>query len=405
MLNVDSAIEKIRRLVEPLSETEVIAATDSLGRVASKAVTTPIALPPFDCSAMDGYAIASNAGGSVTPKKYRIVGESAAGHPFASKLNPGDCTRIFTGAAVPAGTFSVVLQEDVQVNDDYIHFEDDVVAGENIRIAGLDIAKNATLIPTGTVVSPYALGWFAACGISELEVTRKVRVAVFSTGDELVSPGDELRYGQIYDSNRDSLKALLARSSIEMVDLGRLPDQYVAVKEALKHAASMCDIIVTSGGVSVGDADFVRPAVEAIGKLDFWNIALKPGKPLAVGRIDEAMFFGLPGNPVSTIVTYLLFVDPVLDRLARAPWRMPKKFKATLEGEIQHRRGRREFQRGFMRVESGELHVKPTGDQSSNRLATFHGCNCMIVVPENENNLANGATIEIMLLHNGAHLY
>lgn len=405
MLNVDVAIEKLKGLVRPLTESEVVGIEDSVGRVTSTAVTAPVSLPPFDCSAMDGYAVAVNADGILAPGRYRIVGESSAGHPFSSSLRSGECTRIYTGAAVPRGACAVVLQENVQRDSNQIRFDVEIQPGDNIRTAGLDIEEGSTLIPAATTVTPFARGWFAACGITEIEVARKIRVAVFSTGDELVSPGVELQHGQIYDSNRDSIKALMARSSIEILDLGQLPDDYNAVEAALKLASDMSDIIVTSGGVSVGDADFVRPAVEAIGELDFWNIALKPGKPLAVGRIGSAMFFGLPGNPVSTIVTYLLFVDPVIDRLSGGPWRTPSKFKAILDGRVRHRRGRREFQRGAMRHESDGLYVQPTGDQSSNRLATFHGCNCIIIVPEEDDDLSNGSTVEIMLLNNETRLY
>ena len=404
MLNVDIAIQKLAAMIAPLPGTEVVDVADSVGRTAAREVTTPISLPPFDSSAMDGYAIACNASGEVAPGSYQVVGTSAAGHPFDEALRAGECVRIFTGAAIPEGGEAVVLQEDIERKDDHIDFEEQISPGDNIRYAGLDIAAGAALIDAGTTVSPFARGWFAACGITQVEVTRKVRVALFSTGDELVEAGRNLEHGQIYDSNRESLKALVDRSAVEIQDLGCLPDDFDATKETLDQTAKKADVIVTSGGVSVGDSDFVRPAVEALGSLEFWNIALKPGKPLAVGRIGDALFFGLPGNPVSTIVTYMLFVEPAISRLSGAAWPEPQKFDAVLEGEIRHRQGRREYQRGFMRTVNAKLHVSPTGDQSSNRLATFHGCNCIIVVPETRDDLTTGTNVEILLLKNGSLL-
>ena len=250
------------------------------------------------------------------------------------------------------------------------------------------------------------LAWFAACGIQTVRVFAKVRVGIFSTGDELADAGSALGPGQIYDSNRFALAALMTHRAVDLTDLGRLPDDPEPIPATLVDAAKHQDVIVTSGGVSVGDADYVRDVVASLGDLDFWRVALKPGKPLAVGRIDRALFFGLPGNPVSTIVTYLLFVAPAIDQLSGTAPRQPIPVPAKLARPIAHRQGRREYVRAEISSVHGDVVATPTGDQSSNRLSTFAEANGLIVVPEAVADLDAGTTVEVLLISDtSGHLW
>ena len=397
MLTVDEATQKLRGLLHKVDGTENIPIEEALGRTLAEAIPAPLDLPPFDSSAMDGYALGGD-GKAKKNQSFKVVGESLAGHPSVRPLLEGEACRIFTGAAIPPDARSVVIQEDTRRAGDEITIKDPVETGDNVRIAGMDIAKGEQLAAEGDVLTPFAIGWLAACGISSVRVTRKIRVGVFSTGDELADPGLPLKPGQIYESNRMSLAMLMKSKAVELVDIGRLPDDYQLIKRSIEKITNEIDMLVTSGGVSVGDADFVRPVVEAIGNLEFWNIALKPGKPLAIGKVGRALFFGLPGNPVSTIVTYLLFVAPAIDGLSGSAWKAPTSFQAKLSGTIKHRAGRREYQRGIFTTDGATIVVAPTGDQSSNRLASFHHCNCLILVPAERDNIDDGESVEIHLL-------
>ncbi|MFP6796513.1 MAG: gephyrin-like molybdotransferase Glp [Pseudomonadales bacterium] len=396
MLNVDDALRKLSDLTSPVSDTETIPLNEAKGRVVASDIAAPMDLPPFDASAMDGYALhardLSHDGGLV------VVGECRAGHVYQDSLVPGTVVRIFTGAPVPNGAAAVVIQEDVERSGNQIRIRASIDAGENIRLRGHDIAKTQLLAESGARLDAYKISWLAACGVTHVPTVRRIRVALFSTGDELVDPGTPLGPGQIYDANRTALRELVSERPVEVLDLGALPDDPQAIKRALETASKTADLLVTSGGVSVGDADYVRAAVEQTGSLDFWKIALKPGKPLAVGRVGKALFFGLPGNPVSTIITYLLFVAPTIDRLCGVPDSAPYRLPAVLQGTIEHHRGRREYVRGIFQVDGNRVTVAPTGDQSSNRLATFANANCLIVVPEHIDGVEVGSAVDIVLL-------
>ena len=360
-------------------------------------MSAPISLPPFEASAMDGYAVRSE---DCRNKETHlsVVGSSFAGVPYEGSVPQGSTVRIFTGAAVPKDCDAVILQEDVLRKNDRIETQTDVSPGENVRHTGTDIREGALLLKAGTKLSAFEIAWLAACGVQSVTTTRKVQIAVFSTGDELQDPGQPLTYGQIYDSNRQSLKAMLVNQPVSIVDLGRLPDNQDQIERTLQEVSDKVDIIVTSGGVSVGDADYVRPAVQKLGQLSFWNVALKPGKPIAVGRVGKAWFFGLPGNPVSAVVTYLLFVTPALDRLSGAPVLTPSTLPATLTQALSHTKGRREYQRGWLSRVDDQLFVSQTGDQSSNRLSSLVAANCLIIVPESRGVLPKGTLVDVLLL-------
>ena len=396
MLNVDDALRKLGDLTSPVLDTEVIPLTESKGRVVASAIDAPMDLPPFDASAMDGYALHAN--DLNQDGELAVVGESRAGHVCQDSVAPGTAIRIFTGAPIPRGTSAVVIQEDVERHGDQIRFRASLEIGENIRSRGHDIAKTQLLAKGGDRLDAYKISWLAACGVTNVTAVRRIRVALFSTGDELIDPGTPLGPGQIYDANRTALRELVSERPVEVLDLGALPDNPQAINRALETAVETADVVVTSGGVSVGDADYVKDVVAQAGSLDFWKIALKPGKPLAVGRVGKALFFGLPGNPVSTIITYLLFVAPTIDRLCGMSDNTPYRLPAILQETIEHHQGRREYVRGVFGMNDDRVTVSPTGDQSSNRLATFANANCLIVVPEQTDDIKAGSIVDIVLL-------
>ena len=384
--------------MKPVSGVETMPTAQALGRIAAADVRAPIDLPPFRSSAMDGYAVRAadiDAAGAI---ELAVAGQSAAGHPSSLRVAGRRALRIFTGAMMPAGADAVVLQEDVERRGDTIAIAEQPRPGQHVRERGHDVARGETLVARGDRLGAYALAWLTACGVAEVEVMRRVRVAIFATGDELADPGAALGPGQIYDSNRFALLKLMADLPVTPFDLGRLPDNREAIRRALQDAAGNADLVIASGGVSVGDADFVKAVVEEVGTLDFWRIALKPGKPLAVGTVGGATFFGLPGNPVSTIVTFLLFVVPAIVTRAGGVPRDHLKVPAALGCDIAHTRGRREYQRGRVVSEGGRLVVTPTGDQGSNRLATFSGANCLIEVPEDRGGLQAGEQVQLLML-------
>ena len=401
MLNPDAAYRKLIASIEPIDGGETVASRDALGRFAAEDIMAPVDLPPFDASAMDGYAVAARDLDATAPFEMRVVGASLAGTPAEVRVGGRDAARIFTGAVLPEGADAIILQEDTERRGDTVIVNESPRPGQHVRTQGHDIARGATVVAAGARLDAYRLSWLTACGIGRVAVKPRVRVAVFATGDELVDVGEPLGPGQIYESNRFALLRLMSDLPVDLTDLGRLPDDPEATRAALARAARDMDCVVTSGGVSVGDADYVRDAVQAVGRLDFWRIALKPGKPLAVGKIGRADFFGLPGNPVSTIVTFMLFVVPAIIKRGGGMPEPPLRVPARLAHDVRHTKGRREYQRGLVANQDGRLVVSATGDQSSNRLATFDGANCLIEVPEDRAGLRTGDPVSILLLEHG----
>ena len=405
LLNVDVVFRNLARIASRVAEEEDVGLEAAVGRVAAADIVAPIDLPPFDNSAMDGYAVDATGLQHAAAKELAVIDQSTAGHPAGRAVSAGKAIRIFTGAVLPAGADAVVLQEDVIRTGNMVTFTEPVRVGQHVRRRGTDITAGDLLCRAGKKLSAYDLSWLAACGIATVRVARRIRVAVFSTGDELADAGAPLKMGQIYDSNRFALKSLLREKAVQVMDLGCVPDDRAKIRATLQEASAQADLVVTSGGVSVGDADFVKDVVAEVGEIAFWRVALKPGKPLAVGRIGKALFFGLPGNPASTIVTYLLFVAPTVDLLAGERPMPPLAMPATVLEPIVHAKGRREYMRGTARVESGRLVVATTGDQGSNRLATFANANCLVVISEAVDGLQAGDTVPIILLPGeAAHL-
>jgi len=345
---------------------------------------------------MDGFAVcASNLTGN-RPFEIPVVGTSFAGHPYADRADPGSAVRIFTGAAMPEGFDAVAIQEDCEILDDVVRIGVNITAGDNVRQIGHDIGNGERIVSRGQVLTPFTVGWLAACGHTHVPVIAQPKVAIFSTGDELREPGSTLAPGQIYDSNRHLLAALLAGLPVEVLDLGALPDDKQATRAGLEAAAAEADVLLTSGGVSVGDADFVTAVLDEIGKLDIWRLNIKPGKPLAYGRLGHSLFFGLPGNPVSTAVTFLLIARPAILQLCGAEGWESARHSAKLSEPIRHKPGREEYQRGMVVTGNDGTRVAVTGDQSSNRLASFSNANCLIRIPKESGDLPIGTEVTVL---------
>jgi len=361
LLSVDEALETLLDGAKPVSETEQVPTMAAVGRVLAKAQTSTMDVPPMDNSAMDGYAIRLSDLNS-SEKKLKIAQRIPAGS-VGKPLEPGTAARIFTGAPVPAGADAIVMQEHCSVSGDVVTLNKVPKKGEWIRLAASDIRKGGTVLAAGKRLLPQDTGLAASVGIKTLPVFRKVRLGLFFTGDELVMPGDPLPPGRIYNSNRFTLNGLAAAFGCEVRDYGIVPDRLDATREVLRRAAGENDIIVTSGGVSVGDEDHVKPAVEAEGSLLMWKIAMKPGRPLAFGTIKNSFFIGLPGNPVSSFVTFLIFVRPFLLKTQGQTDVAPRAIDARADFDWPEPDARREFLRVKWNAQGG-LELYPTQDSA-----------------------------------------
>ncbi|MDH5357287.1 MAG: bifunctional molybdopterin-guanine dinucleotide biosynthesis adaptor protein MobB/molybdopterin molybdotransferase MoeA [Gammaproteobacteria bacterium] len=394
-LSVSDAKQRISNLVSTLTAWEKLNLRDSLGRILHKPIISPINVPPHNNSAMDGYAIQS---ADITPDSFTVqqVGIAFAGQPFNGNIQRGECIRIMTGAMMPTDCDTVIMQEQVETNGNTITIHGKHQHGQNVRSAGEDLKTGETILSEGHKITAADLGLIASLGIGEITVKRRLRVAFFSTGDELRSIGEALEEGQIYDSNRYTLYGMLKRLNVNMLDMGVVPDQKQTLKEALQQAAEQADVVITSGGVSVGEADYVKEILAELGHVDFWKIAMKPGRPLAFGKINDALFFGLPGNPVSVMVTFYQFVSAALQQLAGEPVQPKLVMQVPCVSTIKKRAGRFEFQRGILfEDEQGDLKVKTTGEQGSGILRSMSEANCFILLDENCEGISPNSTVTV----------
>ncbi len=381
LLPLADALEKISSSLTATTAIETVPLRQSLGRILADNIHSPIDIPPHRNSAMDGYALRSD---EITDgnRQLELIGTSWAGKPWQGEIQSGQCIRIFTGAVVPASLDCVVMQEKIERNNNIVTFPFPSISGNNIRLPGEDIRQGEQLLELGKQLTPADLGIVASMGISEIKIKQKLRVAFFSTGDELKSVGDSLSEGDIYDSNRYSLYGMLKRLNVELLDMGVIPDDRQAVADAFLVAAENSDAIITSGGVSVGEADFIKETLEKLGQVDLWKIAMKPGKPLAFGKINETAFFGLPGNPVSAMVTFYQIVRPALLKMMGADNRQTLRINVTCNALIKRAAGRLEFQRGILnKSDDGELSVTPLSGQGSHILSSMSRADCFIVIP------------------------
>jgi molybdopterin molybdotransferase len=399
---VERARALIRTFLAPVTATERVHVRQALDRVLAADVVSPIDVPGHDNSAMDGYAVRFADLARDSETTLERIGESFAGKPSGVAIAPGQCARIFTGAVMPAGADSVVMQERASEEGGRVRIAAGALgkAGQNRRFAGEDLKTGQVVFPQGQRVHPAELGMLASLGIGEVTVYRKLRVAFFSTGDELKSIGMPLAAGEIYDSNRYTLFGMLTRLNCEIVDMGVVRDVPDELERAFASAAAAADVVITSGGVSVGEADFVKQLLDKLGEVLFWKIAMKPGRPLACGRIGGAHFFGLPGNPVSVMVTFYEFVQDAIRLLQgqrdAAPLPM---FKVPLATPIRKAPGRTEFQRGILADDgAGGFTVRTTGDQGSGILSSMSRANCFIVLPAEAGNVMAGELVDVQLL-------
>ena len=399
---VERARSLIRDYLEPVTTVERVHIRQALGRTLAADVVSPIDVPGHDNSAMDGWAVRYADLSPGAPATLARIGESFAGRPCEARVGPGQAVRIFTGAVMPEGSDTVVMQERAEERAGSVVVAPGAVtqAGQNRRFAGEDVKAGGVVFRRGQSMKPAEIGMLASLGVNEVAVYRRLVVAFFSTGDELVSIGTPLATGQIYDSNRYTIGAMLSRLGCAAIDMGVVPDVPEALERAFSAAAASADVVITSGGVSVGEADYVKQLLERLGEVVFWKIAMKPGRPLAYGRIGGAHFFGLPGNPVSVMVTFYQFVrDALMVLQGRTNVEPVPTFKAALAAPIRKAPGRTEFQRGVLaRAADGSWTVRTTGDQGSGILSSMSQANCFIVLPAEAGNLAAGASVDVQLL-------
>ncbi len=390
-----TALSRILAAVQPVTGEERIDLRNARARILAQTVYAPTPLPAFTHAAMDGFACQATGLNPAEGLQLRWVGHAYAGHPWREPLAPGTCVRVSTGAVLPDGADCVVMQEQVQVEGGLVTLGRPPRPGENVRHQGSEFPRGAHVFERGERLGPAHLGLLATLGMPTVTVLRRPRVAIFSTGDELRSLGAPLALGELHDSNRYSLLGLLGGLPVEIFDLGIVGDQPEAIEQTLASAAASADLVLSTGGVSVGDVDHVRQRVERLGRVALWKVAIKPGRPLLFGSIGSTPVFGLPGNPVSVMVTWTQFVRPALDRIAGGNPRSPLRFLATLPVSVDKRRGREEFQRGILQRVSGTWQVRPTGDQGSGMLSSMARANCFIVLPREVTHLPPGSTVEV----------
>ncbi len=395
-LLIDSAQKKILSEISTVNETESIILADSLQRVLAEDIIADINVPADANSAMDGDAICSNDIPTDDLRELKLIGTSWAGRPFSNRVNSGECVRIMTGGILPEGTDTVVMQEHVQVKDKIVLIDSRAVKGDHVRPVGEDFSKGDTIIQANTRLTAAHIGLIASMGKGTISVYRRLKVAYFLTGDELRSIGEVLGPGQIYDSNSYTLSAMLDNPAIELFDLGIVQDDKKITREVLENASQLADIVITTGGVSVGEADYVKDALEALGEVSFWKVAMKPGRPLAFGKVGKAAFFGLPGNPVSAMVTFYQFVLPALNKAMGIDYFFPPTFKVTCLSNLKKRPGRVEYQRGILsRDQSGDMVVSNNGEQGSGILSSMARANCFIILPLESDGVVAGETVEV----------
>jgi molybdopterin molybdotransferase len=398
-LKVTLAREVIRSLLAPVSTNERVAVRAALGRVLGEDIISTLDVPAHDNSAMDGYALRHADLNTDGDTELRVAGSAFAGRQFAGKLGQRECVRIMTGAVMPLGADTVVIQEIVQVDGDKIRIPAGQKRGQNRRLAGEDLAAGKPVLKAGQPVGPPELGLIASLGLAEVMVRRRLRVAFFSTGDELASVGTALKQGEVYDSNRYTLYGMLSRLGCDIIDMGVVRDDPASLERALKAAAADADVIITSGGVSVGEADFIRELLGKLGEVVFWKIAMKPGRPMAFGKIGSAHFFGLPGNPVAVMVTFYQFVREALLALSGRTddYALPL-LQVPCTAGINKSAGRTEFQRGTLaRNDHGQWSVSPTGAQGSGVLRSMAEANCFIVLEHERGSVRPGDLVQVQL--------
>ena len=400
-LSVPHVLAFMDELITPLPsiDDQALPIPQALGRVLACDAISPVDVPPHDNSAMDGFALQGAALTASHPLTLRVVGTALAGAAWQGQVKTGECVRIMTGAIMPQGLDTVAPQELVQVEGDTITLPAGRLhTGDNRRLRGEDIRAASAALTAGQRLTPAALGLIASLGVPTVRVKRRLRVAYFSTGNEILSLGESPREGAVYDSNRYTVMGLLERLGCDMIDLGVVPDDPAQLRSAFTQAAAAADAVITSGGVSVGEADYTKAMMRELGDVAFWKIAMRPGRPMAVGRIGSSVLFGLPGNPVAVMVTFLAFVRPALLKMMGCANATPPLLQAACTETLRKKPGRTEYQRGIVsRTAQGVLQVETTGNQGSGVLSSMVQGNGLIVLHHEQGDVRPGDTVDVMM--------
>ncbi|GIA33081.1 bifunctional molybdopterin-guanine dinucleotide biosynthesis adaptor protein MobB/molybdopterin molybdotransferase MoeA [Vibrio cholerae] len=396
-LSVEQGREKILSLILPLAETESVAIQECYQRVLAREVFSPINVPAYRNSAMDGYALRSD---DLERDSYSVAAEVLAGSHYPKTVALGEAVKIMTGAPMPLGADTVVMREQATQNGELVSFAGaKIKAGQNVRQAGEDLAQGQAVFSTGQRLLSPEMGMLASLGFAHADVFRSLKVAIFSTGDEVQAPGGDIEPNSIFDSNRFTLTGLLKQLGCQVIDLGIIEDDEAKMMQVLEQAAKQADMVITSGGVSVGDADFIKSALEKLGHIDFWRINMRPGRPLAFGQIAGKPFFGLPGNPVAVMVSFINFVEPALRKMQGEQGWQPLKVNAIALEDLRSRQGRTEFSRGVYAFNAqGQLTVRTTGKQGSGILRSMSEANCLIEIAPAIDTVKVGESVTIIPL-------
>lgn len=404
LMPFEQAKQKLLNAISAISDTETVNVTSTDKRVIAEDIQSPINVPAYNNSAMDGYAIRDDQlnNGKHSKNQFLLAGTAYAGSPYLNNLADGECIRIMTGAVLPPSATAVVMQENVeQIHNtvgSLINLTKPAQSGDNIRLAGEDIKKGQVIFTAGDLIKAVDVGLLSSLGLQTVRVFKKLTVAVFSTGDELKLPGQILTEGDIYESNSQVLTAMLQRMNIDVIPMGIIPDDKDAIAKAFIHANNIADAVISSGGVSVGDADYTKEVLDELGHIDFWKVAMKPGKPFAFGRLSKSVFFGLPGNPVSATVTFHQLVKPALQIMSGMKATNKQLLTAKSTQAIRKKPGRMDFQRGTTSVdENGLLLVTPLSNQGSGILSSISRANCYIVLSQECNGIKIGEQVNIEL--------
>lgn len=400
LLPVAEARTAILNGLQPIPGWERVAVRNALGRVLADDIVAPYNVPAHDNSAMDGYAVRAQDLAHSGETALNLVGTAFAGRPFSGVVGAGQAVRIMTGASIPQGADTVVVQEVTRREQDIVFIPAGQKKGQNLRHAGEDLAEGAVALAAGRRCGPAELGLIASLGIAEVAVHRRLRVAILSTGDEIASIGRPLGPGEVYDSNRYTLFGALSRLGCELLDMGVVPDRPEALETAFRDASEAADVVITSGGVSVGEADFIREMMSRLGEVAFWKLAIKPGRPMAYGRIGNAILFGLPGNPVAVLVTFYQFVqDALLQLMGVAPLPAPERFPVRAAFSMRKQPGRVEYLRGRLQRSGEALAVAPAGAQGSGVLSSMSEADCFVVLPADCTAVREGDTVLVQPFH------
>lgn len=394
LLPISEAINKMLSHVNKVNDMQTLPLMNALGKILATDVISSIDVPPADNSAMDGYAMAHK--DLKNQNHLTLIGSALAGQPYDQTVLAGQCVRIMTGAVIPLGADAVVMQENTVVDGDTIEFKQIPDKGNNVRRTGEDIQRGQTVVAKGTQLKAAHLALIASVGVAQVTVIRQLKIGLIATGDELTIPGQDLVPGAIYESNRFALNALLCDFPVDVMDLGIIKDNKPSLRAVFEKADNECDLVISCGGVSVGDADYVKDILTELGNIDFWKVAIKPGKPFAFGQLKQSWFCGLPGNPVSSYVTFEQLVVPVLQKLSGQTLTPTPHFIAKAACLIKKRPGRADYQRGiFYRDEQGELWVKPNGKQGSGIMSSIANANCYMVLEQQAGDIQLGSPVNI----------